>query len=59
MVIVDINPIFGKADFTIDDKLAFVLMPFREDLTEIYQTYIKYFYESYSDLESFLYNELV
>lgn len=41
MVIVDINPIFGKADFTIDDRLAFVLMPFRQDLTQIYETYIK------------------
>lgn len=27
MVIVDIKPIFGKADFTINDKLAFIQPP--------------------------------
>jgi hypothetical protein len=41
MVIGDINPIFGRTHLRIDDRLAFVLMPFRDDLDEIYETYVK------------------
>ncbi len=41
MNIIQINPIFGAAEYSIDPRLAFVLMPFSEDLTEIYQTFVK------------------
>jgi hypothetical protein len=41
MNIIQINPIFGPASYEIDPRLAFVLMPFRDDLTKIYQTLIK------------------
>jgi hypothetical protein len=41
MNIIQINPIFGPASYAIDPRLAFVLMPFTNDLTEIYQTFIK------------------
>lgn len=38
---IQINPIFGPAQYKIDGRLAFVLMPFTEPLTEIYQSLIK------------------
>ena len=38
---IQINPIFGPASYKIDDRLAFVLMPFTLELTEIYTTVIK------------------
>jgi hypothetical protein len=41
MNIIQINPIFGPASYVVDPRLAFVLMPFTEDLTQIYQTFIK------------------
>ena len=41
MNIIQINPIFGAAEYSIDPRLAFVLMPFAEDLTEIYQAFVK------------------
>lgn len=41
MNIIQINPIFGAAEYSIDPRLAFVLMPFTDDLTEIYQTFVK------------------
>lgn len=41
MVIVDIRPLFGKPDLRINNKLVFVLMPFKKDLTEIYENYVK------------------
>jgi len=41
MNIIQINPIFGAAEYSIDPRLAFVLMPFSKDLTEIYQTFVK------------------
>jgi hypothetical protein len=41
MNMVQINPLFGAPAFAVDPKLAFVLMPFKEDLTKIYNTLIK------------------
>jgi hypothetical protein len=38
---IQINPIFGPAQYKVDGRLAFVLMPFTDPLTEIYQTLIK------------------
>lgn len=38
---IQINPIFGPAQYKVDGRLAFVLMPFTDSLTEIYQTLIK------------------
>ncbi|MBU6223896.1 MAG: hypothetical protein KGP13_03625 [Burkholderiales bacterium] len=38
---IQINPIFGPAQYKIDRRLAFVLMPFTDLLTKIYQTLIK------------------
>lgn len=38
---IQINPIFGPAQYRVDGRLAFVLMPFTEPLTKIYQTLIK------------------
>ena len=38
---IQINPIFGPAQYRVDGRLAFVLMPFAAPLTEIYQTLIK------------------
>ena len=41
MNVIQINPIFGPASYQIDPRLAFVLMPFTDPLTEIYRTIIK------------------
>ena len=41
MNLIQINPTFGPASYEIDPRLAFVLMPFTSDLTEIYTTLIK------------------
>jgi hypothetical protein len=41
MNVIQINPIFGPASYVIDPRLAFVLMPFTDELTAIYQTFIK------------------
>jgi hypothetical protein len=38
---VQINPIFGPAAYAIDPQLAFVLMPFTNDLTGIYNAFVK------------------
>ncbi len=38
---IQINPIFGPAKYEIQDKLAFILMPFEDKLTEIYNHKIK------------------
>jgi hypothetical protein len=38
---IQINPIFGPAQYKVDGRLAFVLMPFTDALTEIYQSLIK------------------
>lgn len=41
MNVIQINPIFGPASYSIDPRLAFVLMPFTDELTEIYNAFIK------------------
>ncbi len=41
MNLIQINPVFGPASYEIDPRLAFVLMPFTGELTEIYATLIK------------------
>lgn len=46
MNIIQINPVFGPASYTIDDRLVFVLMPFDEDLTQIYSSILKRVIES-------------
>ena len=46
MNIVQVNPAFGPASYTIDPRLVFVLMPFDDDLTEIYNSIIKPVVES-------------
>lgn len=47
MNIIQINPVFGSASYSIDPRLAFVLMPFTPELTEIYQTFVKPTVESF------------
>lgn len=39
--LIQINPLFGPASYSVDERLAFVLMPFAEDLTRIYTSIIK------------------
>lgn len=39
--LIQINPLFGSASYSVDDRLAFVLMPFAESLTKIYTSLIK------------------
>lgn len=46
MNVVPINPIFGPASYAIDPRLTFVLMPFTDELTEIYQTFVRPVVES-------------
>lgn len=41
MSVIQINPIFGPASYQLDERLAFVLMPFTDELTEIYKLFIK------------------
>lgn len=41
MNLVQVNPVFGPVSYTVDPKLAFVLMPFSEQLTEIYSSLVK------------------
>ncbi|RJX25748.1 MAG: hypothetical protein C4531_16735 [Desulfurivibrio sp.] len=41
MNVIQVNPIFGPASYQVDERLAFVLMPFTDELTEIYKTFIK------------------
>lgn len=41
MNVIQINPIFGPASYTVDPRLVFVLMPFTEELTRIYSAIIK------------------
>lgn len=41
MNIIQVNPIFGPAAYSVDPRLAFVLMPFDDDLTLIYNTIVK------------------
>lgn len=46
MNVIQVNPIFGPPSYRIDNHLAFVLMPFADELTEIYTTFIKQTVES-------------
>jgi hypothetical protein len=46
MNVVQINPVFGPASYAVDPRLTFVLMPFTDELTEIYQTFVKPVVES-------------
>ena len=46
MNIVPINPIFGPASYAVDPRLTFVLMPFTDELTAIYQAVVKPVVES-------------
>jgi hypothetical protein len=39
--LIQINPIFGPAAYSVDNSLVFVLMPFDDDLTEIYKNIVK------------------
>lgn len=39
--LIQINPIFGPASYSSDQRLCFVLMPFRDDLTQIYTDVVK------------------
>lgn len=39
--VISLSPIFGPAGFSVNEKSIFVLMPFRADLDEIYQTTIR------------------
>lgn len=39
--VIQINPIFGPASYVVDPRLAFVLMPFTDELTKIYNAVIK------------------
>lgn len=41
MNMIQINPIFGPAAYPIDPRLVFVLMPFADDLTSIYDEIVK------------------
>jgi hypothetical protein len=41
MNIIQINPSFGPASYVVDPRLAFILMPFTDELTQIYRTLIK------------------
>jgi len=41
MNLIQISPIFGPAEYEIDPRLAFVLMPFKKDLTEVYENLVK------------------
>jgi len=47
---VQVAPIFGPASYTVDPRLVFVLMPFDEELTAVYNSVIKPAVESL-DLE--------
>lgn len=46
MNVVPINPIFGPASYAVDPRLTFVLMPFTDQLTQIYTTFVKPVVES-------------
>ena len=39
--LIQINPLFGPASYAVDERLAFVPMPFKEDLTRIYREIVK------------------
>ena len=39
--LVQIDPLFGPAKYSLDPNLVFVLMPFEQELDKIYETFIK------------------
>lgn len=39
--LIQINPLFGSASYSIDERLVFVLMPFIDKLTRIYNSILK------------------
>lgn len=39
--VIPVNPIFGPASYAVDPHLAFVLMPFTDELTQIFNVVIK------------------
>lgn len=39
--LIQINPLFGTASYSMDERLAFLLMPFAEDLTRVYTSIVK------------------
>lgn len=41
MNLIQVNPIFGPPTYAVDPRLAFVLMPFADDLSAIYATILK------------------
>ena len=41
MNVIQINPLFGPASYQVDERLAFVLMPFTDELTDIFTTFVK------------------
>lgn len=41
MNMIQLNPLFGSASFEVDGRLVFVLMPFDDDLSEIYKSVVK------------------
>lgn len=46
--LVQVSPIFGAANYKLDDRLVFVLMPFNEERNKIYSNFIKPTVESAS-----------
>jgi len=46
--LIQINPLFGPASYSLDERLIFVLMPFNENLTTVYNTIIKPTVESHN-----------
>ncbi|MDD2626927.1 MAG: hypothetical protein PHI87_05205 [Candidatus Methanomethylophilus sp.] len=45
--LIQVNPLFGPASYSLDERLVFVLMPFKENLTTVYNTIIKPTVESH------------
>jgi len=41
MNVIQISPIFGPVSYVLNPHLAFVLMPFRDELTRIFDTFVK------------------
>ena len=39
--LISLNPLFGQPAFRQDPQLCFVIMPFDQELTDIYQTFVK------------------
>lgn len=41
MNLIQLNPIFGTASYSLEKKLVFVLMPFSDELTRVYNSIVK------------------